>query len=360
MMAEKNRQHYVPKFYLRNFSESRKSIASFNLSRGLFVGEASIKNMCQRNNFYGADNQIENFLGEKIETPAALIIQYILKTNTLPDGLEDYLNLILFVLISEARHLKTADSLNHTVDSVLKSSIELNPQFKDVDLDKYQITINEPANLAIQQAIESLELVLDLETLLIIERTGGTRQFITSDHPVVRYNSFYLKKKYYGGFGNISRGAQFFIPLSPHVCLLLYDQDIYHIPHQENNILWLRKAKEVDQLNQLFFLNAHNNVFCAHKTKEDYINELHRKCRNEPKIADLDREITKFSSLKSSEGHIIQFRSNRVRKNIDFSWLKFTEFAEGLKLPIHMGGLHRSSAAIREYLRQQEEEYKMS
>ncbi|MCW3793989.1 DUF4238 domain-containing protein [Paenibacillus sp. LS1] len=359
-MAEKNRQHYVPKFYLRNFSESKKSIASFNLSRGLFVGEASIKNMCQRNNFYGADNQTENFLGEKIETPSALIIQNILKTNTLPDELEDYAELLWFILTSEARHLKTAESLNHTFESVLKAKMELNPQFKEVDLDKYQITINEPANVAIQQAIENLELVLDLEPLLIIERTGGTRQFITSDYPVVRYNSFYLKKQYYGGFGNISRGAQFFIPLSPHVCILLYDKDIYHIPQQEKNILSLRKAKEVDQLNQLFFLNAHNNVFCAQKTKEDYIKELHRKCRNDPKIADLDREITKFSSLKSSEGHIIQFRSNRVRKNIDFSWLKFTKFSESLKLPAHIGGLHRSSAAIHEYLRQREEEYKMS
>lgn len=357
MMAEKNRQHYVPKFYLRNFSESEKSISSFNLSRELFVPEASIKNMCQRNNFYGADNQLENILGEKFEPTQAQILKNILQTRTLPDDLENYIDLILFMLISEARHLKTAVSLNHTVDSVLKTVIELSPRFKDVDLDKYQITINEPSLVAIQEAIESIYLVLDLEPLLIVERTGGTRQFITSDHPLVRYNSFYLWKHYYGGYGNISRGAQFFIPISPHVCILLYDKDIYHIPHQENNILLLKTAKEVDQLNQLFFLNAHNNVFCAQKTKKDYIRELHRKCRKETKIADLGREITKFSSLKSSEGHMIQYRINRVRKKIDFAWLKYTEFAQILRTPAHLGGLYRTeSAAIREYLRQIEKE----
>lgn len=359
-MAEKNRQHYVPKFYLRNFSENKKSIASFNVSREKFVSEASIKNMCQRHNFYGADNHIENFLGEKIEPGASRLIQNIIQTNVLPTDLEDYMHLVLFILISEARHLKTAESLNHTFDTVLKSALELSHQFDQADLNKYQITIDEPANLAIEQAIEQLELVLDLEPLLILERTGGTRNFITSDHPLVRYNSFYLAKQINGGFGYISRGAQFFIPISPHACILLYDSNIYHIPNQENNVLKLKKAKEIDQLNHLFFLNAHNNVFCCQRTKKEYVTELNRKYRSEPKIANLEKEITKFSSNKSSEGKIIHWRSNRVQKRFNFPWLRITEFGEALEPPTHLGGLNRTEyAAIREYLSQREDKYKL-
>ncbi|WP_252240254.1 DUF4238 domain-containing protein [Cytobacillus solani] len=36
-MAEKNRQHYVPKFYLKNFSNSKKSIDTYNISNSKYI-----------------------------------------------------------------------------------------------------------------------------------------------------------------------------------------------------------------------------------------------------------------------------------------------------------------------------------
>jgi len=221
-MGEKNRQHYVPKFYLRNFSNSKNAIDTFNISNSKYIQNASIKDMCQKHNFYGSDKKVENFLNVEIETRASLIFRKILDTNKLPNSLDNYLHLVMFLLISEARNLKTADSANNMADFMAKTLIENHPDFKDLDLEKFRIVLNTPANFNIKIAMESIEFVLDLEPILIVDQTGA-RRFITSDNPLIRYNSFYLSKNYPGGFGYVTRGLQLFFPISPHKCILLYD-----------------------------------------------------------------------------------------------------------------------------------------
>lgn len=119
-MGEKNRQHYVPKFYMRNFSDKEQSIATFNILNSKYIPNAYIKRMCQKHNFYGDDNRIENFLDKEIENKAAAIIKNILNTNTFPNIIEDYIHLVMFLLVSEARNLKHADSNNNTADYMAK------------------------------------------------------------------------------------------------------------------------------------------------------------------------------------------------------------------------------------------------
>jgi hypothetical protein len=209
-MGEKSRQHYVPKFYLRNFSDRKKAIDTFNITNSKYIPNASIKDMCQKNNFYGSDKKVENFLNEEVESKASPIIKGIIDTNEFP-SFEEYIELIKFILVSEARNLRSADSTNNMVDFMTKTIMKEHPEFKDVDLDQFTIGWNEPANHMINAALESIPMVIDLEPLLIVEQTGA-RRFITSDNPVVRYNSFYVSKGYTRGFGFITRGLQLFLP----------------------------------------------------------------------------------------------------------------------------------------------------
>jgi hypothetical protein len=351
-MGEKRRQHYVPKFYLKNFSNSKKAIDTFNITNSKYIRNASIKDMCQRHNFYGSDKKVENFLNEEIETKASSIIKSILDTNEFPSNYEDYIHLVMFLLVSEARNLKFAESTNNMVDFMTKTIIKEHPDFKNIDIEKFKIEMNEPANFNIKIAIESIPLVLDLEPILIVEQTGA-RRFITSDNPVVRYNSFYLSKKYPGGFGYITRGLQFFFPISPHKCILLYDRLAYDIPEVEKGVLTLKKARDVDKLNELFYLNAYNNVFFNQKTKKEYIEGIHYKNLRTPKIRELEREVASFKSVDSN-GKLISFSPNKVSKNINFSWIKISKFANSLKIPSHMGGINRTeSPFVREFLKKE-------
>ncbi|KMN42307.1 DUF4238 domain-containing protein [Bacillus sp. LK2] len=354
-MGEKNRQHYVPKFYLRHFSETEKSINTFNIGNSKYISNASIRGMCQKNNFYGADNRIETFLDKEIESKASITINNILNTNKLPRD-EDFVHFVMFVIVSEARNLKRADSSDHMANYISKSLMSENPECKDIDLDSFEVKVNEPANYNIEIAMRSTPLVLDLKPLLIIEQTGA-RKFITSDNPVVRYNSFYLSKGYRGGFGYINRGLQFFFPISPQKCILLYDQFAYDIPNAENNVLILKRASDVDKLNELFYLNAYNNVFFNQKTRQSYIEGIHNKHKKTPKVNELEREISTFQSVDSNNT-LISFGTNHVSKKINFSWIKTSEFANKLIIPSHMGGINREEwPPIQEFLEKKRIEF---
>lgn len=352
-MAEKNRQHYVPKLYLRNFTENKHAISTYNITNLKYIPNASIKNMCQKHNFYGADNKLENYLNDEFETKTAPIIKNIIETNQLPAAFSgEYNQLIMFILVSEARNLKLADSFNSMFDFLMKTVISKDPSGKEIDLDSFNVELTGSPALSIQTALESTPLILDLKPLLIIENSGG-RKFITSDNPVIRYNSFYKIKNYMGGIGYISRGLQLFFPLSPKHCLLLYDEHAYDIPEVENNILILRRARDVDQLNELIYLNAYNNIFFHHTTKIDYVNELYYKNRRTPKIGELGRETAAFKSVQSNN-EIIHYSPNRVTKKFNFPWMKLSNWAQGLRLPAHAGGLNREeSHFISEFLKRE-------
>lgn len=360
-MAEKNRQHYVPKFYLKNFANNERAIDTFNLTNAKYIQNASIKDMCQRHNFYGADNQMENFLAEEIESKANELIKKVLETNEFPQIWDDYLHLCQFLMISEARNLRTSDSTNHLADMLAKILLDSHPETQHLksELDKFKIELDRPANMNIEIAIRNSALILDLKPLLIIEQTGGARKFITSDNPLIRYNSLYLKKGYPGGFSYIDRGAQFFFPISSHKCILLYDSWIYDVPEETNHVLYLKRARDVDQLNELLYLNAYNNVFFDRKTKKGYIESLHHKSRREPKMRNLERETSVFKAKSPRGGELIYASRNQVRKKFDFAWLKFSILANNLVMPRHMGGISREeSPYISEFLKERELQFR--
>jgi hypothetical protein len=129
-MADKKRQHYLPKFYLRNFSTRQKAIVTYDITNSSYIPNASIRNMCKKDYFYGSDKKMENLLRVELEDVAAPIIKNILDTNTLPDiHDDDYEDLVIFLLVCEARNLKAADSRNKIFDFNLKMSPKIQEYF---------------------------------------------------------------------------------------------------------------------------------------------------------------------------------------------------------------------------------------
>lgn len=61
--SETKNQHYVPQFYLRNFSEDGHGIRTFNLSSGKLIPHAKLKCQCSKDYFYGEDGVLESALG---------------------------------------------------------------------------------------------------------------------------------------------------------------------------------------------------------------------------------------------------------------------------------------------------------
>ena len=58
-MADKKRQHYVPRFYLKNFSinSEGKAIGIYNVEKCKFIPSGSLKSQAYENYFYGEDEK---------------------------------------------------------------------------------------------------------------------------------------------------------------------------------------------------------------------------------------------------------------------------------------------------------------
>ena len=68
MSAKKKRQHYVPRFLLKNFSADKRRIALEVLATGRRVDDAQLKAQCYRDYFYGKDEVLENAFAKLEET----------------------------------------------------------------------------------------------------------------------------------------------------------------------------------------------------------------------------------------------------------------------------------------------------
>lgn len=77
-MAQYKKQHYVPKFFLRNFSDGTDMVYAYNLKhRKTFW--LNISDICQEKYFYGNEIEFEQNLG-KIEEKQALILKKLIES----------------------------------------------------------------------------------------------------------------------------------------------------------------------------------------------------------------------------------------------------------------------------------------
>ncbi|WP_419153704.1 DUF4238 domain-containing protein [Weissella viridescens] len=119
-MAEKKKQHYVPQFMLRNFSENQKTVRVYLKEQGKIIENFPIKNVMQSAYTYGQDLEVERELGE-LETAAAIEMQRMIKNpdkyaqenETLPDGF------LLFLKTLYSRSLGSMERKNQIINDTI-------------------------------------------------------------------------------------------------------------------------------------------------------------------------------------------------------------------------------------------------
>jgi len=135
-MAEKKKQHYVPKFYLRNFAQGAdgKRISLCVVDGLQVVAEAGLDGQRYENYFYGADGVVEDQL-QKMETDAAAIIGEVLRTGLPPaSGSADAVELFCFVAAQAGRTKHAAAMMEAQTESFLKKIAVLSGRVTEEDL----------------------------------------------------------------------------------------------------------------------------------------------------------------------------------------------------------------------------------
>ncbi|WP_295994054.1 DUF4238 domain-containing protein [Rugamonas sp.] len=259
-MPEKKKQHFVPQFYLRNFSKdaSEKCISIFNIARRKVIGSASLKDQCYEDYFYGKDLIAENMFSV-IEGQASKVISGIIDRNEVPRKLSpEHDTLLMHVLMQHARTKHMADSTEQQVGEFAKIILSKKTSVSEY-LNEVSIRLTEPTEIPISVAIKGRPLLDDLHFKILINATDV--DFITSDNPVVRRNQFACGRKTFNNIGFACIGLQIFFPLSPKHIVIFYDSKIYKIGSKNSTECIIKNKSDVHRLNELQVLNADENLY---------------------------------------------------------------------------------------------------
>lgn len=299
----------------------------------LYIKEASIRKQAYKKHLYGKDDDIEDLLME-IEGNVATIFQNILKTYQLPSkGSGEYSLLCLYLLIAEARVQKNAESQNNFINQQMKilAKMDKNLDVPDNLIDNMDISYEIPNLIPMQIAGELYPILFDLSMILIV--SDCDRRFITTDNPLTRYNQFYVFRNYQlrgYGLGNI--GIQLFYPLSPKVCLCMYDDKAYYCNELTDQILKLVKGKYIDELNKLFYLNSFNFLFFNDEILESYIRRI---THGLDPANNIKNEVHIFGS---QDEKLIHFQNCYVKQRIKLPFMRLNPKVASMPLPAHMAG----------------------
>ena len=302
---DKRRQHYVPKFYLRNFSENNKSVGIYLFKENKMIKHASINDNLWKEYYYGEDAVVENKLAD-YEGRWNEIISSILETESLPDTEKDLACLRFFILIASARTFKRGNQINSDYNTLIKKILEIeDPELlkKIINSDVW-IEMQHPALVSIKAAQEFLPLVVDLKMDLLINKSEES--FVTSDNPVVFCNQLFQEKNLSRGFGWGEIGIQFIIPVSAKIAVCMYDGEVYDMKEKI-----LTSCSTINKLNELFLNNSDEMI----------VFEYNEKVAKNEKINYIDKLIKKPKHILESDenGNVIKFVNKQIAGRYDLS-----------------------------------------
>ena len=270
-MADRKKQHYVPQFYLRYFSENTKTINCYVKNKGL-IQPQRIKDICQESYFYNyKENNCDEFYIESIffkkeEKILEESIKILLKHIELRELLsrEEKEKIIRSILIFYIR------TLSYRNDLIKQQKQEIDRELEPL-LKRYKELTNCSLEIGLcvdKPLVHSDDLLDENKRTELINRLSQSRwslllsynNFITSDKPVlIGLNAQYLT------IDNITDCEELLFTVSPNLILKI-DKD--------KNGDTVRKVSQEEEffLNKRIYENAQKYVFSYNKITHNDVN----------------------------------------------------------------------------------------
>jgi Protein of unknown function (DUF4238) len=258
----KRRQHYVPILYLKAFQSAPRRINICHLTTLRSFRDVSLRKQCYLHRFYGSV-ELEDSIRELVEDPAAPVLRAICDSGVPPSlGSKGHAALLTFVGFQALRTPTTRKNIKDTCvkfDDQVFGDTEPDP---DSGLSRFSpVSEAEALELQWKQVPFFVQALADLR--LYVGSTSLKDRLITSDNPLIKYNSYCKGIRYWGSLGAKCRGLQIFLPLSPRVLLLLYDASVYKVGDEESvqSSSGRISKRDVDHLNAVQIFNANDCVY---------------------------------------------------------------------------------------------------
>jgi hypothetical protein len=258
-MAANKRQHYVPQWLLRQFSPDGRSITVFHMSTGRILPGAALSTQCCRDYFYGRDGKMERLFAE-LEGRVSRTVERIKECHLDQISDRDILELRTFVHFQLYRTEGAAARASELAVDVAREA----PGDDGEQVPEGVLEFANPQLACLEQALETSVVTGDLGIKLIV--AGRRLRFLLSDHPVVLYNEFGEKssvlRRWPCRTGLAARGLQIFMPLTPELCLALYDDQVYRYG-SDKIIACAAGDRDVRTLNLLQALSATSCLYVS-------------------------------------------------------------------------------------------------
>lgn len=326
-MPQKKKQHYVPQFYFRLFSEDGHTINMFNLKRMQMLFNRAFKNFCKEDYFYSRNTELESEFSS-LESKCSDCIRKIIQEKQIGKlSQKEYFFLLLFVLFQQSRtklfKSEVKEQTQAFVENIMKPFALHHPEAKKLGItekifEENKITLPSDHLYSILQHLLAVPLINDLIPVIVENITS--KNFIFSDAPVIFYNKFFKDKRNNALLGFQSAGLQIFIPLNNKILLLFYDSEFYDFSGSSNTFV-ITNENDIDSLNSLQIVNCDENIYFSYKKDVKYIENLHlditKGGTHKPAVR-IYKNIMRHDRRLSD---IIEFTYDHMRFNLNLSFL---------------------------------------
>jgi len=312
-------QHFVPQFYLRGFASAGRpqAVSLFRISDGKYVPNASIKHQACRRDFYGEDDEAERAFSI-LEAETSRVFRRVRAHRSVPSQYSlDHQALLAFIQLQRKRTPLAQREFIESINKPLGIAFRDDPRFAGIG-SEWVITPEWAATVAVGWSLWLWPLLLDLKCVLL--QTDHSPGFITSDSPVIFYNSFLEQRRIHQcNTGMMSRGLVVIMPISPRQIVLLYDGEAYKVRHRFARVR-VRRATDVSELNRLQLANADSLVYCDSAVDPEYMRGLTESVLD----ARAARVVTskEIRSIESKTDSLIHTRSAEIRTGLELSFLR--------------------------------------
>ncbi len=211
---------------------------------------------------------------------------------------------------------------------------EIAPGVKNIENRFPQVSQETAIHLSFDVLEENIRDCSDLRCKLLVNKTR--LPFITSDSPMVKYNQYLEQREWLGNWtGYPIIGLQIFLPISPCMILLLYDNWTYTIGSKKSkkeHFVEISDIEEIEQLNLLQVINCELVVFFNEHIKENYIRELFRRSKKYNKANESLVQIMKGVSIKGrakeNTGDIISLSTSNSSIQLNIAEFRLTKKAK--------------------------------
>jgi Protein of unknown function (DUF4238) len=328
-MADYKKQHFIPKFYLRGFSNNNDgtSIGIYHKQKKLFIPCSGLNNQGYEDYLYGKDGYFEKALS-LIEVDSAPIIDKIKTDEILPYiQSNEYKSLLSFVILMGARNPNTAKEAVQSQEKLFRKLEELSPGSSE---ELPTMTQEQAIEMVFRNVTTVYQVSTDLKCKLLINHTKYP--FITSDNPLTEYNQFMEPKKLSTSTtGYACMGFQLFLPIDHQKMLVYYDDLVYKVGDKKKSIVEITDDDTIHNLNVLQILNSDEMIYFNERATEGYLLTLMQRSQkySKPNIPIVDIVPMRFKGKDNDlTNDVLHMRKSDLQIKLEVQGITFTKRAK--------------------------------